>query len=350
MTQTLRLFAASPGDVPSERSSLEKVVDEVNQTHGDPLGYRLELLRWETHATPGAGRPQATINEAIGSYDLFIGIMWRRFGTPTGVAESGTEEEFSIAYDAWKKKHLVDLFFYFCQKPFMPRTAEELEQMQKVLAFRKRLEGLALVWDYPTAEEFPDAIRKHLCMRINRLLRDPGPRAAAAGVREKADNCATTQPDNDTIQNLKTLWDRMEPSLQAAFSVAYNDNRRTGDPGIKTRDLFAALQRLRPEALQPILDELPPPSLPAPTEGHIMEQPYIMLERPWLSHCVASSIARLKDQLPPGRLLTAADVFADIAKNGSGESVRMLRENKIGPAEIEAIFAKHNIKTLGSPV
>jgi hypothetical protein len=43
------------------------------------------------------GRPEQLILDQIGQYDLFVGIMWRRFGTPTGVAGSGTEQEFDHA-------------------------------------------------------------------------------------------------------------------------------------------------------------------------------------------------------------------------------------------------------------
>jgi hypothetical protein len=95
-----RIFVASPSDVKPERNALEKDVREVNLTHGDQLDYRLELVRWETHVAPNAGRPQQVINQQIGSYSIFVGIMWRRFGTPTGLAGSGTEEEFRIAYQA----------------------------------------------------------------------------------------------------------------------------------------------------------------------------------------------------------------------------------------------------------
>jgi len=53
----------------------------------------------------------------------------------------------------------------------------------------------------------------------------------------------------------------------------------------------------------------------------LAEEPYIVHERRWLSHCVESSIRRLSQHLPEGRTLTAADIFADIARTGSGESV-----------------------------
>jgi hypothetical protein len=90
----LRVFVASPGDVMDERSALEQVVRELNLTWSDTLHIRLELIRWETHATPGLGiDAQDVVNRSIGdNYDLFVGIMWSRFGTPTGRAESGTEE------------------------------------------------------------------------------------------------------------------------------------------------------------------------------------------------------------------------------------------------------------------
>ncbi|WP_462074860.1 hypothetical protein [Nitrospira sp. CMX1] len=61
------------------------------------------------------------INDQIGEYDIFIGIMWRRFGTPTGVAGSGTEGEFRIAYKRWQENPQIALMFYFCQEPFLRR-------------------------------------------------------------------------------------------------------------------------------------------------------------------------------------------------------------------------------------
>ena len=93
MNKQYRVFVASPRDVSAEREALERVVTEVNQTHGVPLGYSIELWRWETHATPDGGRPQDVINAQLPEFDVFIGILWRRFGTPTGVAGSGTAED-----------------------------------------------------------------------------------------------------------------------------------------------------------------------------------------------------------------------------------------------------------------
>jgi hypothetical protein len=335
MPPHFRLFVASPGDVPNERGALARVVREVNQTHGDPLGYSIQLLMWKSHAAPSGGRPQGVINEQIPDYDIFVGIMWRRFGTPTGIAGSGTEEEYRIAYRKWQANNTMPLMFYFCQKPFMPRSVEEIDQMRHILLFRQELEQKALVWEYSSPVAFEADIRKHLCLRMARMLQE-----------QRQEFTSKAKPDEESIENLKALWDRMTPELQKAFSVAYNENRRAGDPGIQTRDLFAAMLRVAGEQLNPIVSEIPQAALPEPVQGPVVEQPYVIEERPWLSHCVASSVRRLRGALPDGRDRTAADVFADIAKNGSGESVALLRSHDIGPEQIDQILRKNGLNVV----
>src|SRR5216683_2760313 len=167
----VRLFVASPGDVASEREHLARVVSELNVTIGSYKGLTVEFVRWETHCTPAMGRPQRVITAQIGSYDVFVGVMWRRFGTPTEEADSGTEEEFRTAYNCWLKDNSVHILFYFSQKPFMPRTDEEVEQVRKVLRFRGELEEKGLIWEYRDNDDFPNVVRPHL----SRVLLDMVP-------------------------------------------------------------------------------------------------------------------------------------------------------------------------------
>ena len=104
-TQTLiRVLIASPNDVVDERKILTSVIEEINQTAGHADNIRLDPIKWETHSRPGFGEDaQDVINQQIGDdYDILIGIMWKRFGSPTRRAESGTEEEFNRALSRWK--------------------------------------------------------------------------------------------------------------------------------------------------------------------------------------------------------------------------------------------------------
>ncbi|MCX7110628.1 MAG: DUF4062 domain-containing protein [Proteobacteria bacterium] len=332
---TIRVFVASPGDVPEERDTLPRVVDELNKTIGPQNDCHLEAIRWETHTAPGAGRPQAVINDQIGSYDIFVGIMWRRFGTPSGIAASGTEEEYRRAYKQWESDQNTILMFYFRETPFYPKTIDELEQMKQVLSFRKELDGKALVWTYETPNDFEGFIRKHLGLRVPRLVQE-----RKATVQNRA------EPNDESVQMVRDFWVRMSPELQRACCIAYNENRLAGDPGIQTRDLFAALQRVGSPAIQAIVSGIPSAALPEPTAGPVNDTDYIVTERPWLSSCVESSVRRLSKALPSGDLLSGADVFADIAKNGHGTSVALLRKHNVGPSEIDRILKEKGVRVV----
>jgi hypothetical protein len=94
----LKVFVASPGDVAPERQVIGDVAAELNRGIAADRGIVLEVVKWETHAWPGFGQgPQDVINQQIGVYDIFIGIMWNRLGTPTLESASGTVEEFERA-------------------------------------------------------------------------------------------------------------------------------------------------------------------------------------------------------------------------------------------------------------
>ncbi|MBI4491609.1 MAG: hypothetical protein HY690_02315 [Chloroflexi bacterium] len=83
----IRLFVASPGDVREERDRIHLVVQELNQSHGlaDQYGLKLEILDWRD-VVSGMGRAEQVILDQlpIDSWDILVGVLWLRFGTPTG--------------------------------------------------------------------------------------------------------------------------------------------------------------------------------------------------------------------------------------------------------------------------
>ena len=86
----VRIFIASPSDVQKERGIADTVVNELNTTIGDTYNIRLETRKWENNTYPAIGKyPQDVINEQIGDYDIFVGIMKHKFGSPTLHADSG---------------------------------------------------------------------------------------------------------------------------------------------------------------------------------------------------------------------------------------------------------------------
>lgn len=170
----IKVFVASPGDVKEERDTVELVVNDLNSTLGDLLNCHLTTVRWETHAWPDVGEDaQDVINKEIGEYDVFVGAMWKRFGTPTKRAESGTDEEFKRAYEFFRKFDRPKIMFYFKTKPFYSTNPAEINQFLKVLNFRKELEQFGvLFWEYSENIEFERDFRIHLSNQIKSITKE----------------------------------------------------------------------------------------------------------------------------------------------------------------------------------
>ena len=107
-TNHYHVFLASPGDMNPEREYVREFFHQFNISTAQEWGVQFDVVDWENYATAGVGRPQQLITEATleryeGSLALVVGLMGGRFGTPTGEAESGTEEEFRWAVEHWRK-------------------------------------------------------------------------------------------------------------------------------------------------------------------------------------------------------------------------------------------------------
>src|ERR1035438_4525051 len=132
--RVLNVFLATPGDVAKERSLAEEVVASVNSLTGPRLVCHIELSKWED-MIPGFGRPQALINPMVDECDLFVGLLWERWGQPSGVHSSGFEEEFERARQRRKRDGAPEVWLVF--KDVDPAKLHDPgEQLKKVVEFR----------------------------------------------------------------------------------------------------------------------------------------------------------------------------------------------------------------------
>ena len=164
-----KIFLASPGDTSNERNVVDEVVEEINKSIGSRDKFRLELLKWENDTYPSVGEyVQGVINEQIGGdYQIFVGIMWKKFGTSTKYSGSGTAEEFDLAYKRFTTKKDIQIMFYFNSCP-IPQDAD-LNQFQKVKEFKAKIEDLGT---YHKSFDSTIAFQKMLRMDITRYVKD----------------------------------------------------------------------------------------------------------------------------------------------------------------------------------
>lgn len=188
-----RVVVASPGDVQAERDALGGVIEELNRGLAADHGVRIELHRWETDAYPGfhSDGPQGLIDSVlrVEECDLLVGIFWKRFGTPTADAGSGTEHEFRLAYETWKRRGSPQIMVYFKERSALPKSKSEIDQWGRVLQFREEFPKEGLWWPYKGQVDFERLVRNHLTAFFRRRL---SPSTGSAAERPTRDNGAVT--------------------------------------------------------------------------------------------------------------------------------------------------------------
>lgn len=159
-----KLFLASPSDVVEERAIVKNIIDEFNSIYSDRLNAMIELCSWEKSSYPSCGADaQEVINSQIGdNYDIFLGILWTRFGSKTQKYESGTEEEFYRAYERFKRGEHIHIMMYFNHEKVSPDSLD-LEQYSKIKNFKQKIAEIGCYYfTYTGKESFKDELRSHL--------------------------------------------------------------------------------------------------------------------------------------------------------------------------------------------
>ncbi len=177
IVERVRVMVASASDVSRERDHVSDLAEELNRGVAKQQGLVVEVVRWESHSLPELGRPQQIIFDQMGPIDIVVLIMWQRFGTPTGVAASGTEEEFDWALRSWQQTGVPRVLSYFGQCEIPPPTnIDDAEQLLQVARFHERVNGLGLAFTYESDSQFKEMLREHL-QRL--LMSDFGSRRPA---------------------------------------------------------------------------------------------------------------------------------------------------------------------------
>ena len=205
------VFLASPGDVNEERRLVRQFFERFNRNAAQLWGVRFEVVDWENYVTVGVGRPQELITQQTlerfkDSLALVVGVMAQRFGSPTGEAESGTEEEFRWALEHHRLHGFPEIKWFFkrIENLVIPSdpdaAAEALDQWKKVRAFRKELEAQPMyLAEYPDTGGFKDTFENDL---MQWLMNSERPWVANAPQRETQSSVSATVPEGyyETIE------------------------------------------------------------------------------------------------------------------------------------------------------
>lgn len=145
---------------------IENLIQGYNIIFRNNLGFHFELKHWKKNVYLGRGKPrvQDRINlRLVESCDIFIGLLWMRFGSPPGINlegknyESGTEEEFYLARDSSKE---IWLFFYDC--PINPSKINP-DQLKKIRKFKESIRNKQIEYsEFSSKEDFRRQFNSHI--------------------------------------------------------------------------------------------------------------------------------------------------------------------------------------------
>ncbi|ODU67192.1 MAG: hypothetical protein ABT11_20780 [Novosphingobium sp. SCN 66-18] len=221
----IRVFLASPGDLADERRAARAAVEEVNASTAKPQGYQIDLYGWEDTIS-AAGRPQAIINEELRQCELFIGMLWAKWGTPPdndGRFTSGFEEEFALAEEMRQNGGGPEMRMYF-KAVDEARTKDPGPELTKVLQFRDKLisQKQVLFDNFQDITDFARKLRLGLADYVNRKHRE---RQTDSQETETPPEVFADQGDGSVPPNEDT-----QPKIQADFLEAVAQTLREPTP------------------------------------------------------------------------------------------------------------------------
>ncbi len=156
----------------SERARLVSVVEEMRPAFAKsgvilvPWVYDIDAV---PAAAPKGGSVQTVIDKQLprnadGSlaYNLYVGLMGRRIGTPVGGVASGTLHEFNEAKASFEQTGKPHILFYFHKEE--SGSAAEDAQLQGVRAFRAQYPGLFS--SFQSITDLEAQFRRHLLSEL----------------------------------------------------------------------------------------------------------------------------------------------------------------------------------------
>ncbi len=172
--KNLRIFTASPSDTATERAKIETVASMLRPL-ADKLGIKINVDDW-SQVVPDMGRPEKVILDQLNPtlWDVFVGILWHRFGTPPAAKDektkedylSGTEEEFKTAYRLWEQYQRPRIMVYRCTRAITPAALDPV-QFMRVKKFFDQFDAVkgehpGLYQSFDTTESFERLLHDNL--------------------------------------------------------------------------------------------------------------------------------------------------------------------------------------------
>ena len=155
----IRVFISCPGDVNPEKQIARNVCDSISKVYGESKNIKIKSIDWKNDIIPeitGEGA-QSVIDTQLGDYDydIYIGILWTRFGDKMDNGRTPTEWEFECALNRMRATGRPKIQFYFKTEEIFPRNSFEANQICEIVKFKEeRLQSTGYYNNFKQKEDF----------------------------------------------------------------------------------------------------------------------------------------------------------------------------------------------------
>lgn len=175
--ESLKTFVAHTKDLELECDAAKGVVAQINESCRDTLGLELNMTSWRDYlryTPPGSQTIQDHLLDLIRQVDIFILILYKRYGTITGGhSESNIVREVNLAINRTRQADNLIMLSYFRE---LSDNEDPGTQEAEVRSLRQRLKEEEGVFarNYSTVEEFRELLTHDLYCAIlkHRFNRD----------------------------------------------------------------------------------------------------------------------------------------------------------------------------------
>jgi energy-coupling factor transporter ATP-binding protein EcfA2 len=141
-SRIIKILISCPGDVTYEKEQIIRMCKDFSDANHGRSNIAFMVLDWRDYVGEFGTRGQQQLKEYFGVYDVYIGLLWKRFGTPPGSInpnykenESGTEEEFYDAIEYQKNFGRPKIHFFIKTYDRDVNDLKQNEQIGKVFKF-----------------------------------------------------------------------------------------------------------------------------------------------------------------------------------------------------------------------
>ena len=235
---TYNVLLSSPSDLEHERELIRRHVERVvNQIVGQWACIRLNVISWETDSRIGTSTSvQDVIDSTIPPYDIYLGLLWRKIGTPTKGSDSGTIYEYERGMALKDEGKVHDVMFYFKENEANSKdqSITDLQELVKVKQFKARLESENVLYSqFGTDLELINLLTIHLVSLCSALASKLALPEISETEREKrlselkTEAIEAIQVWGETNADFKALEADMKDELVLAIRSEFGTNDKT---------------------------------------------------------------------------------------------------------------------------